>query len=154
MSAYSARMAEIEASDAARRARQYVDECDALGLTVDPRSDRARIAENTVKGARVNPCLVRGIGTVNPPAPTSASVNQWDRCLRMSTTVGIAPGTEDMSDGTPTVHVIRADGTDEIVPASSFRRIRESHTTRRSVARTTPETARITLTDMDWGGDS
>lgn len=147
-----AQLRDIMKADNARRAQRHAIEDAILGLhnAVDPLSDAARIAENTVRGARVNPCLVRGIGTVNPPAPTSASRNSWDRGMR-GTVRGIAPGTEDSSDGTPTVLVTHADGSQEIRTVSSFRGTRE-YTRRRRIrtVATTPETSRIQLRGMDW----
>lgn len=137
---------EIMKADNARRAQREAIEDAILGLhnEVDPLSDAARIAANTKPGTRVNPCLVRGIGTVNPPAPTSASRNSWDRGMR-GRTVGVAPGTES---SVPTVAITR-DGVTTVVPVSELRGTTRRRT-RKLQTTHTPETARITLKGMDW----
>lgn len=139
----------IMREDEQRRAMRTALDDESLGLVTvpDPLSDRAKIAANTKTGAYVNACLVRGIGTVNPPLPTSASRNQWDRGMSRTRTVGIAPGTEATSDGTPTVRVTKG-GVVTIVPASQFRPARSTrsavHVTRETH---TPESARLAPID-------
>lgn len=120
MQTHSQRMREIIKQDNARRAAQRITEDCILGISMieDANSDAARIKENTTRGAYVNPCLVRGIGTVNPPMPTSASRNTWDAFK--SARIGVAPGTEDTAT-VPTVLVHYADGTSEVKPVSAFR---------------------------------
>lgn len=128
-----------------RNARQAMEDA-ILGLglkVVDESSDAYKIAHNTVRGSRVNPCLVRGIGTVNPPPNTSASDNCWNRGMR-GKTVGIAPGTEDSSDGTPTVRVIR-NGQEEIVPANRFGRSSGKRKSTKANAVIQPETAKLKI---------
>lgn len=67
--------------------------------------------------------------------------------------VGIAPGTEDISDGTPTVLVRRPGQPDEIRTVSSFRQPRR---TRRTVSQSTVQATRQTplqsssLPAHDW----
>jgi hypothetical protein len=143
-------MRRIVKEDNARRAvRQAMEDAIlGLGLVPDPLSDRAKIAQNMKPGTKVNACLVRGIGTVNPPLPTSASRNSWDRGMT-GRVVGIAPGTEETAKES-TVRVIHADGTDEIRTVSSFRKSERNRTTRRTTQTTKPETSRIELKGMDW----
>jgi hypothetical protein len=118
----------IVKEDNARRAARRVIEDAILGIGIvqqdDVTSDAYKIAHNTVKGAWVNPCLVRGIGTVNPPVHTSASDNCWNRGMR-GKTKGIAPGTADTSDGTPTMRIIKPGLADVIVPANGYGRTRK-----------------------------
>ena len=52
------------------------------------------------------------------------SRDYWERMLNHSP-VGIAPGTEATSDGTPTVLCTYADGTSEVRTVSSFRTNKE-----------------------------
>lgn len=78
----------------------------------------------------------------------AASRSSWERGLR-GRTVGIAPGTEDDSDGTPTVAVI-IDGVTEIRPVSSFRDRAPRMTPVRRTTAVVPETATVTLKGMDW----
>lgn len=128
--------------DAKRRNARQVMEDAILGIgveVIDECSDAFKIAANTVKGARVNPCLVRGIGTVNPPPNTSASDNCWNRGMR-GKTIGVATGTELTAEN-PTVLVKYADGSEEIRTVSSFRSKR-STTHKRSEAKVA-ETARV-----------
>lgn len=97
----------------------------------------------------VNPELVRGIGVISPPRhvsanPTAFEYGSWARGMR-GTTRGIAPGTEDTSDGTPTMRVIHADGTANIVPVHTTRTRNTRYTRTAPImpAPTTPETATL-----------
>jgi hypothetical protein len=64
--------------------------------------------------------------------------------------VGIAPGTEDTSDGTPTVRVTRADGTSEVRTVASFRQPREARQSRQASQAVQPESARIGGSQADY----
>lgn len=138
---HKAQLREIVKQDNARRAARRLLEDATLGLSMieDANSDAARIRENTTRGAYVNPCLVRGIGTVNPPMPTSASRNSWDAFK--SARIGVAPGTEDTAK-VPTVLVTYADGSSEVKPVSAFRTPKSTRKTPKQLkASHTPETA-------------
>lgn len=128
-----------------RNARQVMEDA-ILGINtdeIDKCSDAYKISINTVKGARVNPCLVRGVGTVNPPAHTSASDNCWNRGMR-GRTQGVATGTElTHKVGDPATVLVIKDGMREIRTVSSFRNKRERVSRRKSVAKVA-ETARLT----------
>jgi hypothetical protein len=73
-----------------------------------------------------------------------ATDNCWNRGMR-GRTVGIAPGTEDSSDGTATVRVIHANGNTEIRSARSFRpeRIAKRQARHIESRRTIAECARL-----------
>lgn len=144
MQSKASRMRAIVKQDNARRAARIIMEDAMLGLDMieDALSDASKIAANRTKGAFVNPCLVRGIGTVNPPMPTAASRNSWDAFD--SPRRGVATGTELTNNGIPTVLVIKPGQPDAVVPVSAFKGQRNQRMgiRRQSVAHT-PEVARL-----------
>jgi hypothetical protein len=89
----------------------------------------------------------RAIGAVT--AMTSrAGGNSWTR-LERHTPRGIAPGTENESDGTPTVKVTYADGTTEVRTVSSFRNKKERRRTAKvAEAVAAPETTKFDTIDQ------
>lgn len=143
MQTHSQRMRDIVKQDNARRAARILLEDATLGISMveDVCSDAYKIAHNTKPGSYVPPCLVRGVGTVNPPMPTMASRNQWDRLERQAEhPVGVAPGTEDTAK-VPTVLVTYASGVSEIRPVSSFRKSSKRSAPRQVKAPQVAETA-------------
>lgn len=73
------------------------------------------------------------------------SESSWNRGLR-GKVVGVAPGTESESDGTPTVLCKYADGSQEVRTVSSFRALR---TRRARVTQPTVQTTRVEPIRMD-----
>jgi hypothetical protein len=113
---------DIVKADNARRAARRIMEDAILGLDmIEVSVDATRIAANQKPGTYVNPCLVRGIGTINPPRNTSASDNCWNRGMK-GKTVGVAPGTNPTE---PTV-LVHKNGKSTIVPAKGFGRTRNT----------------------------
>lgn len=96
-------------------------------------------------------CLTRADGmpldyTPNNHRDIRVSPDYWERMLRHHC-VGIAPGTEDTSDGTPTVLCTYADGTSEIRTVASFSRVREARQAKRLQARRITEVEKFGLTN-------
>jgi hypothetical protein len=93
--------------DRRRRRQREQQECIELymaSLPVEPRS--------TKKFTHANPELVRGIGVISPPVKPKASVSSWDRGMKRTTTVGVAPGA-DAANG-PSMKVTYSDGSSTV----------------------------------------
>jgi len=84
--------------------------------------------------------------TPNAHRNIKVSPDYWERMLRFQP-VGIAPGTESTSDGTPTVRCTYADGTSEVRTVSSFSKVREARRAKRLQARKITEVERYGLTN-------
>lgn len=135
----------IVKADNARRAQRTRLEDAILGIdVVDSLSDQSRIAESIKQHGlrlRVNPCIVRGIGTVNPPLPIRATEDCWTRGMR-GRTVGTADGK------TASVKVTHADGASEVLPVAHFRGKRDKQNSRPR-SRTAPQMEhRTTAADL------
>lgn len=111
--------------DAKRRnAREASEIADLLGFAPTP-------DETVPRGTMLVRADARAIGATTA-LTVRASQSSWldSRGYLRGRVVGVAPGTEDTSDGTPTVRVIHADGTSEVRTVASFRAPREATTVR------------------------
>lgn len=158
-------------ADSKRRAEREREIDELLALT--SRASKGTIRSD-VADAYVNPELVRGIGMVSPPCEARvtrrsagrAGTGHWydvtgydahkpAMLLRPMPTRGIAPGTENTSDGTATVRVIHSDGTSAVVPVSHYSKTHKNGGPRNARApQVAPAHHKLTAADLAPIGDA
>lgn len=131
----AAQQREIVRADRARRlARQLDEDIEIFG---PPKASENHAGKLLVRSD------ARAMGCVTA-LTTRASRSSWlDKNGQLrGRVVGIAPGTEDTSDGTPTVLVTHADGRSEVLPANGFgRKVNRKSAPRQTAAADMPEMA-------------